>query len=62
MSPEASLASLDAGSPCRQDGCGALIASCICQLFATGESLFPSEVWEKACIIMFQICAPPQIL
>jgi len=42
-------AGLDAGSPCRHDGCGAVIASCICQLFATGEPLFPSEVWEKAC-------------
>jgi hypothetical protein len=42
-------AGLDAGSPCQHDGRGAVIASCICQLFATGEPLFPSEVWGKAC-------------
>jgi hypothetical protein len=45
-------ARLDARSPCRHDGCGAVIASCICQLFATGKPLFPCEVWEKACTTM----------
>jgi hypothetical protein len=45
-------AGLDASSPCRHDGCGAVIASCICQ--PTGENLFPSEVRGKACITMLQ--------
>src|SRR5262245_10071124 len=44
------LAGLDAGCPCRHDGCGAVITGEFVSRSSTGEPRFPSAVWGKPCL------------